>query len=153
MIFKKKRIVAQRRTEDTVPFVIPKIEDENKKKGYEHDHFVSPIFGRSTKDDVVIPNPHKHQGDLDKQLDPFRTKPKLTKEKMKEKYGTEFPEFDLVSGRNLNEAMKSHGRKKVRPNDPVREEPVKIYKEEPVYEEPGLKEETHIEKPKTNINE
>ncbi len=110
MIFrKKKRIVkaVEKRTEDTVPFVVPQIAIGDEKPGYKANRFVSPIFGTKVKDEVVIPTPYSRTGDLDRQLDSFRTKKKFTKEDMKRKYGSEYPEFDLVSGSNLNEAMQN----------------------------------------------
>jgi S-DNA-T family DNA segregation ATPase FtsK/SpoIIIE len=109
MFWKKSKLVVQERSPDTTPFEIPEIEEE--KKPYENDRFVSPIFGRKVKDEVVIPNPHTRSGDKDLQFDSFRTKPKMTKEEMKRKYGTEYPEFNLVKGRNLKEAMESQVQK------------------------------------------
>lgn len=114
MFFKKKRSVdaVTKRTEDTIPFVVPQIENKEEKSGYKANRFVSPIFGTKVKDDVIIPTPYTRTGDLDRQLDSFRTKKKLTKEDMKRKYGSEYPEFDLISGNNLEEAMKNQmGRK------------------------------------------
>jgi len=112
MFFKKKRIDAVRkRTPDTVPFVIPEIDDGTKKYAYKKNRFVSPIFGTKVRDEIVIPNPHVRSGDKDRQLDSFRVNPRLTKEDRIKKYGSEFPEFDLVSGSNLNEALKSQGKK------------------------------------------
>lgn len=107
---KRKRVVKERSI-DSQPFEIPQIKDQSLTKKYERDHFVSPIFGTFVKDEIVIPNPTTRTGDLDLQMDGFRTKPKMTKEKMKERYGTEYPEFDLVQGRNLNEAMEAQGRR------------------------------------------
>lgn len=106
MFFKKKRIEAvEKRTEDTVPFVVPQIKNKEEKEGYKKNRFVSPIFGTKVKDEIVIPSPYKRNGDLDRQLDSFRTEPKITKADMKRKYGSEYPEFDLISGSNLEEAM------------------------------------------------
>ncbi len=118
MFFKKKKIEAvTERTEDTVPFVIPQIEPQDERKGYKKNKFVSPIFGTKVKDEVVIPNPHKRSGDIDRQLDTFRINPKMSKEDIKKKYGTEYPEFDLVSGSNLNEAMENQGNKTKKQNN------------------------------------
>ncbi|MCF7926601.1 MAG: DNA translocase FtsK [Candidatus Izimaplasma sp.] len=119
---KKRKLIVEERTEDSKPFEIPQIAEENIRKPYANEGFVSPIFGRNVKDDVVIPTPHKREGDIDKQLDTFRTKPRLTKEEMKKKYGSEYPEFDLVHGKNLDEAMASQNRHK---HDPITEEDVK----------------------------
>merc|ERR1711879_517944 len=107
---KKKPIVVEERTEDTVPFEIPEIVKEI--KPYEQENFVSPIFGRKVKDDVVIPNPHERKGDQDLQFDSFRTNPKMTREKMIEKYGTAYPEFNVVRGSNLEEAMEEQKKRK-----------------------------------------
>lgn len=107
-MFKKvhRKLVVEERSEDTKAFLIPMIPEGPEKKPYQKNRFVSPIFGTRTKDEIVIPSPHKRQGDLDRQLDSFRKVPKYTKEQLKEKYGTEYPEFDLVSGRNLEEAIR-----------------------------------------------
>jgi len=109
-MFKKKKIPAVfERTEDTKEFEIYQIGEF--KKEYVKNKFVSPIFGTNVKDDVVIPTPHERKGDLDRQFDNFRTKPKLNKEEMKLKYGSEYPEFDMVSGSNLEEALEKQTRK------------------------------------------
>ena len=102
---KKSQLVVTERTEDSKPFEVPRILEDHEKRVYEKDPFVSPIFGTNVPDRTVIPNPFKRTGDIDLQYDGFRTKPKMTKEKYKEKYGSEYPEFDLISGKNLNEAM------------------------------------------------
>lgn len=107
---KKRKIVVTERTEDTVPFEIPEIIEE--KKPYEQENFVSPIFGRKVKDEIVIPNPYKRSGDQDLQFDGFRTKPRMTKKEMIKRYGTAYPEFNLVRGRNLNEAMTEQTKRK-----------------------------------------
>ncbi len=126
MFGRKKRIaVVTERTEDSKAFEIPQIKDENMTKKYQKDHFVSPIFGTNVKDEIVIPNPTKRSGDLDLQLDGFRTKPKMDKETMKERYGSEYPEFDLIQGRNLKEAMDNQmNRRRPRREDPIYSEPV-----------------------------
>lgn len=106
MFFKKKRLEAvKERTADTVPFEIPQIQSKEEKNAYKKNRFVSPIFGENVKDEIVIPTPYKRSGDLDKQFDNFRTEPKLTREERKRKYGSEYPEFDVVSGKSLREAM------------------------------------------------
>jgi len=107
-VFKKvnRKLVVEERSEDTKAFLIPMIPEGPEKKPYQKNRFVSPIFGTRTKDEIVIPSPHKRQGDLDRQLDSFRKVPKYSKEQLKEKYGTEYPEFDLISGRNLEEAIR-----------------------------------------------
>lgn len=147
---KKKRLVVTERTEDTKPFVIPEIEEKVEKKVYKKDHFVSPIFGTNVKDKVVIPNPVKRTGDLDKQLDDFRTSPRLSKEDKKERYGSEYHEFDLVQGSNLSEAMEKKTRRVELHNDYHNEpEYVSGVVEEVQVEEPAMKR----EEPKTNISD
>ena len=136
---RKSKLVVTERSNDTKPFEIPQIKDQNTTKKYQKDHFVSPIFGTFVKDEIVIPNPIKKDGDLDLQYDGFRTKPRMTKDKMKERYGTEYPEFDLVEGRNLKEAQEAMSRKRVKRTDRVEAPPV---------------EETPVEsKPKTSITD
>lgn len=105
MLFKKKKIPGVlERSEDTKTFEIYQI-GGTKTKGYVKNKFVSPIFGTKVKDEVVIPSPHERKGDYDRQFDSFRTNPKLNKEEMKLKYGSEYPEFDMVSGSNLEEMV------------------------------------------------
>lgn len=155
MFFKKKRIEAvEKRTEDTVPFVVPQIKTKEAKTKYRKNRFVSPIFGTRVKDEIVIPTPFKRTGDIDRQLDSFRIKPKLTKEDMKRKYGSEYPEFDLISGNNLEEALNRQNKhlKEVKKFDDYetferKTEPIskEVSKEDVVTES--------IDKPKTNIND
>jgi len=140
MFFKRKsKLVVESRTEDSKPFEIPQIEDVSMKKKYQKDHFVSPIFGTFVKDEIVIPNPTVRTGDLDLQLDGFRTKPKMTKEKMKERYGSEYPEFDLVQGRNLKESIEAQGKRRVTQTEPL---PKEVHK--PVVPEPDLRPKTSL---------
>lgn len=114
-LFKKKKLIPPlMRTPDETPFRVFEILDEPKRKKFEHDQFVSPIFGKNVKDDIVIPIMTSQKRDMDT-LDSFRTKPRLTKEERIKKYGNEYPEFDLVRGKNLQEVMdsqdsKRHGR-------------------------------------------
>ena len=150
MFFRKKKskLVVTERTQDSVEFNIPEILEKEEKKKYQKDHFVSPIFGTNVKDKVVIPNPVKRSGDLDKQLDDFRTTPKLTNEEKQERYGSEYHEFDLVQGRNLNEAMEEKKRR-------LTEKQLTFSDEEiisgVVEEVPVVKEEEKTE-PKNNIS-
>ncbi len=113
MLFKKpKRIVPpRRRSEDETPFRLYQIADGTEAKPLERDRFVSPIFGKHVKDDVVIPIMSTNKRDLDK-LDSFRKTPRLTKEELIAKYGTAYPEFDLIRGKNLNEAMASQEKRR-----------------------------------------
>jgi S-DNA-T family DNA segregation ATPase FtsK/SpoIIIE len=165
MLFKKKkRITVTKRTEDSVPFVIPQMKDKNENK-YRKNHFASPIFGTNVKDEVVIPTQHTRTGDYDLQYDSFRTEPKLTKEERSRKYGSEYHEFDLIKGNSLNEALDFQNKRtkakleqgeSTRPieNKPFKEEQ-NSYQEER-YEEPyeELDEDPfYEEKPKTSIND
>lgn len=120
MLFRRKRkklIPPYKRTPDIEPFQLYEIfDDEAEKERYKHSHFVSPIFGQNVKDDVVIPIRTKRNQDLNK-LDPFRTKPRLTREERIRKYGTAYPEFDLIRGKNLNEVMGNSNQAKPSPLD------------------------------------
>lgn len=143
MLFKKKvSLVVTERTKDTKPFIVPQIETEDEKDKYKRDRFVSPVFGRKAKDEIVIPTPHERKGDYDLQYDSFRTEPKLSKEDKKRRYGSEYHEFDLISGSNLTEAL-GNAEKTKRP-----QEAPEIYPapKEDIFEEP-------VEKPKTNITD
>lgn len=116
MWFLKKRLKpVEERTDDTVPFEIPQIEEPEEKNKYQKNKFVSPIFGTKAKDEVVIPTPYTRSGDLDRQMDTFRTKPKLTKEERIKRYGSEYPEFDMISGSNLKEAQEKLGNRNKQP--------------------------------------
>ncbi len=103
---KKKIVPPLERTPDEQPFQVFEILDEHEKKAYQKNRFVSPIFGHFAKDEIVIPNHAASARDLDK-LDPFRTKPKMTNEERIKKYGTAYPEFKVIRGRNLQEALES----------------------------------------------
>ncbi len=113
MFFKrrKKLVPPYERTPDDKPFQVFEILEKAKqeKKEYRPNRFVSPIFGVNVKDEVVIPIKTSRKRDLDK-LDPFRTKPRLTREERIKKYGTPYPEFDLVRGKDLDEVMDTHGK-------------------------------------------
>ena len=105
---KKKLIPPYERTPDDKPFQVYEILEKPAKKRQEYrpNRFVSPIFGQNVKDEVVVPIKTSQRRDMDK-LDPFRTKPQLTKEERVRKYGTAYPEFDLVKGKDLDEVMAS----------------------------------------------
>ena len=101
-MFGKKRIALERivpgtsRTPDKHQFFIPRIsslEDKvTQKRG-----FVSPVFGKNVKDEVIIPKNHSLTGDMNKRYDAFRIKQKLTKEEAKKLYGHEYYEFDAIT--------------------------------------------------------
>ncbi len=143
MLFKKKiSLVVEKRTKDTKPFDVPQIEIIKETDKYKRDRFVSPVFGRKAKDEIVIPTPYERKGDYDLQYDSFRTEPKLSKEDKKRKYGSEFHEFDLISGSNLNEALGNAEKTK----RPKAEPEIYTAPKEDLFVEP-------IDKPKTNITD
>ncbi len=101
MLFKKKRNVERivpgyARSEDTRPFFIPKLSKMSDSETLKR-QFVSPIFGKSVKDEVVIENDRKYFGDIDKKYDAFRKTKKLTKEEAKKRYGDSYYEFHAIS--------------------------------------------------------
>lgn len=127
----KKRMVAPlKRTPDETPFQVFEILEEEEKHKYKKERFVSPIFGTNVKDEIVIPIMTQHKHNLEK-LDSFRTRPKMTKEERIKKYGTEYPEFDLIRGKNLQEVLdnQTKGKRIVR-SEIIDEAPTKPY--EPV---------------------
>mgnify|MGYP001041860031 CR=1 FL=1 len=103
---KKKLNVPLKRSEDEQNFQVFEILTEEEKRRYHKERFVSPIFGQNVKDEIVIPVSVKDKKDMDK-LDSFRTNPRLSREDRIKKYGTAYPEFDLVRGKNLQEVLES----------------------------------------------
>ena len=108
MFFKKKNKKEQLViTEEE--FVIPTIDKEikdilDRKKNFKNTRFVSPHFGGSVKDETVSPT-HGSLGDVKKSYDAFRKDEDklIKKEDLKEKYGTEYFEFDLISNNTRKE--------------------------------------------------
>ncbi|HOW38436.1 MAG TPA: hypothetical protein PLZ76_05950, partial [Bacillota bacterium] len=103
MWFKKKtqkmpdRIIpGMERTEDTHVFFIPKIAELDDKVTSKRT-FVSPIFGKHVKDEVVVPKDRQDGTDIDKKYDAFRKHKKLTKEEAKNRYGNSYYEFHTIS--------------------------------------------------------
>jgi S-DNA-T family DNA segregation ATPase FtsK/SpoIIIE len=92
------------RTPDNEEFKVYRILTEAQKRKYQMVRFASPIFGTHVKDEVVIPIRDEKKRDMEK-LDPFRIKPKMTPEERIKRYGTAYPEFDVVKGKNLQEAL------------------------------------------------
>lgn len=92
------------RTEDSESFKVFQILTEAQKRKYQMVRFASPIFGTHVKDEVVVPILDAKKRDMEK-LDPFRIKPKMTPEERIKKYGTAYPEFDVIKGKNLSEAL------------------------------------------------
>ena len=101
-MFGKKKMKLERivpgvsRTPDQRQFFIPRI-SALEDKVTQTRGFISPVFGKNVKDEVVIPKSDRLQGDLNKRYDAFRIKQKLTKEEAKEKYGHEYYEFDAIT--------------------------------------------------------
>ncbi|MDD4184565.1 MAG: DNA translocase FtsK, partial [Candidatus Izemoplasmatales bacterium] len=94
------------RTEDSRLFYIPQITKLDDKETMKK-KFVSPIFGKSVKDDVIVPNDRKFFGDIDKKYDAFRKDKKLTKEEAKRRYGSSYYEFLSVNNEDM---QKIHGK-------------------------------------------
>lgn len=82
------------------PFAIfqyPKLEGiRGAKKTYSKQRFISPLFGRAVKDDIVLPHMPESMGDSTRRFDAFRTKPKLTDEEAVKKYGSKYYEFTNI---------------------------------------------------------
>lgn len=93
------------RTPDTRTFFIPKIAEIEDKETMKR-RFVSPIFGKQVKDDVVIPNDRSNAGDIDKKYDAFRSKKVLTKEEAKKRYGDSYYEFQTINNADKQRLMK-----------------------------------------------
>ncbi|MFA6648854.1 MAG: DNA translocase FtsK [Candidatus Izemoplasmatales bacterium] len=98
--FKKKtkldRIIpGNERTADKREFFIPKI-SELADKETSKQKFVSPIFGKHVKDEVVVPLERSASGDIDKKYDAFRKHKKLTKEEAKLRYGDSYYDFNTI---------------------------------------------------------
>ncbi len=113
MLFKKKRkperiVPGYDRTTDNREFFIPQviaIEDQKLTRN----KFVSPIFGKIVKDEVIIPQDRQGGGDIDKKYDAFRSKKKLTKEEAKRRYGHQYYEFMTVDNSSLSKVHSKEG--------------------------------------------
>ncbi|MFA5007198.1 MAG: DNA translocase FtsK [Candidatus Izemoplasmatales bacterium] len=110
MLFRKKRVLERivpgvERTPDTRTFFIPKIADLEDKETMKR-RFVSPIFGKQVKDDVVVPHDRSQSGDIDKKYDAFRTKKVLTKEEAKKRYGDSYYEFQTINNADKHRLLK-----------------------------------------------
>ena len=92
------------RTDDNESFKVFQILTEAQKRKYQMVRFASPIFGTHVKDEVVVPILDAKKRDMEK-MDPFRIKPKMTPEERIKRYGTAYPEFDVIKGKNLHEAL------------------------------------------------
>ena len=91
---------------EPTPFIIHqfiKIEGIRGKEVYKKSRFVSPIFGRSVKDEVTVPFTVKDTGDTTRRFDAFRTKSKLTEEEAKRKYGNKYYEFTNIISHKTRE--------------------------------------------------
>ncbi len=106
---KRERIIpGYSRTPDTREFYIPQINIIEDKKAMRN-KFVSPIFGRTAKDEINIPQDRQGWGDIDKKYDAFRTKPKLTKEEAKRRYGHQYYEFIRVDNSAIKKVYSEEG--------------------------------------------
>ncbi len=113
MLFKKKKkldriVPGYSRTKDNREFFIPQISKIEDKKAMRN-KFVSPISGKATKDDILIPQDRQGWGDIDKKYDAFRNKKKLTKEEAKRRYGHQYYEFMRVDNSTLNKVYSNEG--------------------------------------------
>jgi len=99
--FRDRIVPGVERSEDTREFFIPqisKLADKEMRK----QKFVSPIFGKSVKDEISFPTDENTKGDIDKKYDVFRKEKKLTKEVAKEKYGNSYYDFFSVTNKDLS---------------------------------------------------
>lgn len=106
----RKKKVIQEPVFETPKFVIfqyPKLEGlRGSRKTYKTTRFVSPIFGRSVKDDVVLPYEVDAIGDTTKKFDAFRTTPKLSEKEAVEKYGNKYYEFtNIITNKTRSEVF------------------------------------------------
>ena len=103
----RKKKVVQEPVLEIPKFIIfqyPKLEGlRGSKKTYKTTRFVSPIFGRSVKDDVVLPYEVDAIGDTTKKFDAFRTQPKLSDKEAIEKYGNKYYEFTNIISNQTRE--------------------------------------------------
>ena len=91
---------------EPTPFIIHqfiKIEGIRGKEVYKKSRFVSPIFGRSVKDEVTVPFTVKDTGDTTRRFDAFRTKAKLSEDEAKRKYGNKYYEFTNIISHKTRE--------------------------------------------------
>ncbi|OQX93558.1 MAG: hypothetical protein B6I17_02350 [Tenericutes bacterium 4572_104] len=106
---KRERIVpGYSRTPDNREFFIPQINVIEDKKTLRN-KFVSPIFGRIVKDEINIPEDRQGWGDIDKKYDAFRTKPRLTKEVAKKRYGHQYYEFIKINDSSKHKKYTEEG--------------------------------------------
>jgi len=96
------------RTPDNREFFIPQISVIEDKRTLRN-KFVSPIFGKVVKDEVVIPQDRQGWGDIDKKYDAFRNKKKLTKEEAKRRYGHQYYEFMRVDNSTIQKVYSEKG--------------------------------------------
>lgn len=84
------------RSEDARPFFIPKISEHSDKETLKR-QFVSPIFGKSVKNDIVIDTDRKQYGDIDRKYDAFRKNKKFTKSAIDRSGADSYHEFNAIS--------------------------------------------------------
>jgi DNA segregation ATPase FtsK/SpoIIIE, S-DNA-T family len=107
---KKKKVLERivpglSRSEDSRLFFIPKITDYEDKVTLKR-RFISPVFGKNVKDEVVLPHDARQGGDIDKRYDPFRKNKKLTKEEAKRRYGDAYYEFNTITNKQKDKMVK-----------------------------------------------
>lgn len=106
-------------------FQFPKYEGIRGKRKYETTHFVSPIFGTKVKDVVTVPFQVKTLGDTTKRFDAFRTKPKLSEQQAKQKYGNKYYEFTNIVTSDTREEYFGKSTYETSPQIGKKEEPKK----------------------------
>lgn len=112
--------VIEKKEEQTIQSKPTPIEEKKQPK---ESVFVSPVLGR-VKNDVVVPHAAKY-GNKGLQYESFRDKKTMTKEELKQKYGTEYYEFGVFDSVQYKELLRT-GKVTPRtlPKEDVRKEPV-----------------------------
>jgi len=106
---------------------IPKVAGLKKEETYQTKAFASPLFGNKVKDDLAVGVSVSNTGDLDKQLEAFRTTPKLKEADIIEKYGKVHYEFESNISSKDQEAL--YGKPVTNEEVAPQPEPKPIYKE------------------------
>ena len=108
----KKKIIKTPFKEPFVIYQLPKPQNLRDFSIREKNKFISPVFGNDVKDEIVVPNPVKIEGDFNKRFGVFNPNKKLSEEEIKQKYGSKYYEFtnfidsktrERVYGSNNNE--------------------------------------------------
>jgi len=128
--------ITKEELEDKEPAIkkeAPKLVEEKRKP--RESEFVSPVLGR-VKNDVVVPQAAKY-GNKGLQYESFRDKKTMSKEELKQKYGTEYYEFGVFDSVQYRELLKTG---KVTPRTQPRED---VRKEIPIDETSAMTFEEH----------